>query len=429
MSDDTRVIDLVVPRLGETMEEATVREWLCALGDSFKRGDAVVEVETDKTIAEVPAMMAGKLVEILAEPDERVAVGAVIGRIEVASLPVSAAEPAPASADSLDSGAVLTPAVEPVIASEGKSPVVRSSGEPVRATPAARRIARERGIAIEKIPGSGRLGRIEIQDVLEISSGNARVASGSESGLAYDQFGPVDGVPFLLLHGFAADRSSWAALARALAKAGYRVTVPDLPGHGQTSIEASHPDELQLGLGDLVQALVRGTGSLHIIAHSVGAAPALALARYKPLASLTLVAPAGLGATIDSEFLQGMASVDNTESLAQLLRRLSQSMPPLSEQALQGLLGDLQRGRLTALANSLSNDSGQTLDLVPAIRAASSDMPVRVVVGHADRIIDWRDACRLSPAVAIHHLPDVGHIPQQDAARDLFDIVSRGVRP
>lgn len=79
------VTDLNMPRLGETMEEGRIVRWLKAMGDSFERGEAVLEIETDKTVAEFPALISGKLVEILRQDGDMVTVGDAIARIEVAA--------------------------------------------------------------------------------------------------------------------------------------------------------------------------------------------------------------------------------------------------------------------------------------------------------------------------------------------------------
>ena len=55
-----------LPRMGETMEEGTVLNWLKSPGDSFKRGEVLLELETDKMVVEVPALEDGDLLEILA---------------------------------------------------------------------------------------------------------------------------------------------------------------------------------------------------------------------------------------------------------------------------------------------------------------------------------------------------------------------------
>ena len=52
---------------------------------------------------------------------------------------------------------------------------------------------------------------------------------------------------------------------------------------------------------------------------------------------------------------------------------------------------------------------------------------MRVLVGHADRIVDWRDACALSPRVAVHHFPDAGHMPHWDAPREVLALLTEGI--
>ena len=73
---------VLLPKWGMNMVEATVVEWLKAIGDRVEEGEPLVNVETDKVEAVVEAPVAGTLVEILAGPDEDVAVGATLGLIE-----------------------------------------------------------------------------------------------------------------------------------------------------------------------------------------------------------------------------------------------------------------------------------------------------------------------------------------------------------
>ena len=75
---------VVLPKWGMNMVEATVVEWLKAVGDRVEQGEPLVSVETDKVEAIVEAPLSGTLVEILAGPDEDVPVGAALGLIEPA---------------------------------------------------------------------------------------------------------------------------------------------------------------------------------------------------------------------------------------------------------------------------------------------------------------------------------------------------------
>ena len=70
--------------LGYDMETGKIGSWLKAVGDEVKRGEALVEVETDKSSVEMEAVQSGTLAEIVSEVGDEVAVGAVIGYIESA---------------------------------------------------------------------------------------------------------------------------------------------------------------------------------------------------------------------------------------------------------------------------------------------------------------------------------------------------------
>ena len=85
---------LRLPRLGETMEEGRIVAWLVAPGDHFERGDPLIEVETDKTVVEYPALGSGTLAETLVSAGDSVPVGAVIATIDVGEGPDWTAEEA-----------------------------------------------------------------------------------------------------------------------------------------------------------------------------------------------------------------------------------------------------------------------------------------------------------------------------------------------
>ena len=154
------VINLALPRLGETMEEGRIVTWLIKPGDMFKRGDVILEVETDKTAVEVPALQAGRLVEILADDGETVLVDAPIARIAVESSGVdrNAAKPDPNGP---------RPAPTPGLAPLSARSVRGAAG--VAASPAARQAARKLGVDIALVTGTGRHGRISEADVVAAS--------------------------------------------------------------------------------------------------------------------------------------------------------------------------------------------------------------------------------------------------------------------
>ena len=78
---------LTMPRLGETMEHGIVADWLIQEGESFRRGDPIIEFETDKTAVEYPALGDGLLIEQLVQPGDQVNVGAPLAVIDIGSGP------------------------------------------------------------------------------------------------------------------------------------------------------------------------------------------------------------------------------------------------------------------------------------------------------------------------------------------------------
>src|SRR5579871_5795060 len=75
------LVDLVMPKMGESIMEATILKWLKQPGDAVKQDETVLEIATDKVDSEVPSITAGTLEEILFQVNDVVPIGAVIARI------------------------------------------------------------------------------------------------------------------------------------------------------------------------------------------------------------------------------------------------------------------------------------------------------------------------------------------------------------
>src|ERR1051325_81765 len=94
-------VDLVMPKMGESIMEATVLKWHKKPGDSVKMDETVLEIATDKVDSEVPSTAAGVITEILFKENDVVPVGTVIARTDnpgsgAQTMPQQAAAPAPA---------------------------------------------------------------------------------------------------------------------------------------------------------------------------------------------------------------------------------------------------------------------------------------------------------------------------------------------
>ena len=75
------IVDVIMPKLGESITEGTIIEWKKQIGDDIVQDETILEISTDKVDSEVPSPSAGKLIEILYNPNDVVAVGEVIARI------------------------------------------------------------------------------------------------------------------------------------------------------------------------------------------------------------------------------------------------------------------------------------------------------------------------------------------------------------
>ncbi|MEI4488731.1 alpha/beta fold hydrolase [Frigidibacter sp. MR17.14] len=407
---------LRMPRLGETMEEGVIVQWLVAEGADYARGAAILEIETDKTVAEVPALYEGRLLRILAQPGERLPVGAPIAEVE-------------GQVEAFDAPEATAPVSAPVAAPPAAAPS-RSAGGLLRATPLARRLARRNGVSLDSVTGTGRRGRIERADVERAGTAPAPADLAfldlPGGRLAYTVAGS-GGQAHLLIHGFAGDRSAWAQMTNAIARAGHTAIVPDLPGHGATTLEARDTETAVAAVVALAGTL---GGPLTLVGHSLGAAVAVRAAERlgAKVARLVLLTPAGCGPRIGADFVHGMAGASTPGEVAHLLRLLGPKADGLSEAALGAMAKDMGRGRLRALAQALATPEGrQKIDILRPLAALAETIPVAALFGTEDRVVAAADAMNLPVRVAAHFLP-AGHMPQWDAPREVTDLILNGGR-
>ena len=163
--------EIVMPKLGLTMESGTISSWLVAEGDEVKKGQALLEIDTDKVTMEVEAQADGILRKILVPAGVDTPVSQAIGVIAAAdedvsaydTLAVPAAPAVPATPVAPTVPAVPSPAS--VIPSTPHPSASTNGRRPHRASPKARKIAQERGLDLSTIQGSGPSGRIVSKDI------------------------------------------------------------------------------------------------------------------------------------------------------------------------------------------------------------------------------------------------------------------------
>lgn len=156
MSSEVRV-----PALPESVSDATVLTWHKQPGEAIKKGDNLVELETDKVILEVPAPMDGVLGEIRSKAGDLVEAEDILVLIETGAAPTRVANALKQSAP-----AEKTAKKAPRQAAGGKRKSTKAPDAPPLVTPSARRLVSELQLDPHEIPGSGRDGRIQKSDVL-----------------------------------------------------------------------------------------------------------------------------------------------------------------------------------------------------------------------------------------------------------------------
>jgi 2-oxoglutarate dehydrogenase E2 component (dihydrolipoamide succinyltransferase) len=162
--------ELIMPKMGESIMEATILKWLKKEGDSVEVDEAILEIATDKVDSEVPSPFEGKIAQILYQEGDVVEVGKPIAIISedgaVATInPAPAAEPEPAK---VEAPVKPEPVVQQSTSSVNTANTSNSSANRFY-SPLVMNIARQEGVGmaeLESIPGTGRDNRVTKSDIL-----------------------------------------------------------------------------------------------------------------------------------------------------------------------------------------------------------------------------------------------------------------------
>ncbi len=169
------IVDIVMPKLGESIMEATILKWHKKIGDNVQQDETLLDIATDKVDSEVPSTAAGTLTEILFKENDVVPIDAVIARIltDASDTTVITQQPEQQSVTSIIEEPVSTvPDIEELPFEPAKIPLpqqVQSKSAIRFYSPLVLKIAQEEGInfaELENIPGTGADGRVSKNDIL-----------------------------------------------------------------------------------------------------------------------------------------------------------------------------------------------------------------------------------------------------------------------
>jgi pyruvate dehydrogenase E2 component (dihydrolipoamide acetyltransferase) len=246
--------------------------------------------------------------------------------------------------------------------------------------------------------------------------------------LRYLEMGSGGEVPVLLLHGFGADLNSWMFTQPVLAE-GRRTIALDLPGHGGSSKDVGVGDVDSL-TGTVEAALaVLGIERVHLVGHSMGGAVAATLALRRPerVATLTLIASAGLGQEINSAFIDGFVRAGRRKDTEAVLRFLVHDPALVSRTMVEDVLRykriDGVPAALETIGRAWFAGGWQRLDLLAAVTGLA--MPVQLIWGRDDQIIPVMHAEALASQVPVHILEGAGHLPHMEKSGTVNRLISR----
>ncbi|KQU92835.1 acetoin dehydrogenase, partial [Mesorhizobium sp. Root102] len=322
---------VTVPKWGMTMIEGTITQWMAKEGDSIAHGQELLEIETTKVTNVVEAAASGILRQIVLQEGTTAPVGALAGVITDET----------ATQEEID--AFIASYADRLVSSEDGQGAVAP-----------------RAISV----GEG------VVNVLE-------------AGLAGEE-------AVVFLHGFGGDLSTWLFNQAAVSETLHTIAV-DLPGHGGSSPIVG--DDLLARIVAAVEGALQAVapGRIHLVAHSFGGAVAAAIAANQParVASLTLIAPIGLGKTMSRDFLTDFIAAERRRPLQSVLERLFADPSKITSDMVEGTLRfkrlESVPEALTAIADIIADDNGQRQAI--GDKLAKLPCPVLLIWGDQDQVV------------------------------------------
>jgi pyruvate dehydrogenase E2 component (dihydrolipoamide acetyltransferase) len=233
----------------------------------------------------------------------------------------------------------------------------------------------------------------------------------------------------VFLHGFGGCHDDWRDVVAPLAS-GARTLAYDLPGHG-LSLDFPGGGPAKVAANAVLADLsARGIKQAHLVGHSMGGAVAALMALGEPekMASLTLLAPGGLGPEINGPLLRRYAAAAAEDEIHACLAAMSgplQHRVPLQRKIeMRQRPGQLRK--LVEIAAAMTRDDRQ--GVIPCERLETLNMPVMVVWGTDDAVLPVSQAEGLPKHFHLHHVLETGHMLVEEAPGLVAAVVRRNMR-
>ena len=360
-----------MPKWGLSMEEGTIVEWRAQIGQKVSAGDELVDIETQKIVNTVEAAHEGVLRRIIAQVGDVLRCGRAIAVI---------------------------------------------GGEDVTESEIDEFLANQVTDAEEFSEKGVQRHEPEFLDLGDVRIRYFRVGEG--------------GTPVVLLHGFGGDLDNWLFLQTDLAATNCTIAF-DLPGHGGSgkSVEDGTPHALALVILRALHAL--GVERAHIIGHSFGASVAASIAAAEPerVASLTVIAPAGVGPEINSQYINGFINAKRRADLTKAVNLLFADPSVVTSNMVEMLLRakrlDGAESALRTIAAANFPDERQVLP-DPIVWSSSADR-LLVIWGARDEIIPAAHIDLLPASATRVLVSEAGHMPHLERPNEVAAAVRRHI--
>ncbi|OMI00061.1 hypothetical protein BSN85_35265 [Bradyrhizobium brasilense] len=238
--------------------------------------------------------------------------------------------------------------------------------------------------------------------------------------------GSGDNTPIVLIHGFGSDLGSWLFNQEALG-ADRMVHSLDLPGHGESDKDVGDGSVQELSSAVVAVLDSLDVSRAHLVGHSLGGAIAAQLAVQVParVASITLIAPAGLGPEIAGRFIDGFIQETRPRKIRAVLEMLVANPNLITVDMVEDVLRfkrlDGAEVALRQIAGTNFPGGTQANHLVDDL--AQSAVPILAIVGEEDEIIPSRHVDALPERAEIIRLTRAGHLPHMECSAEVNEAI------
>lgn len=359
-----QITPILMPKWGLSMRVGTLAAWHVEVGTEITPGDEIMDVETDKIANAVEAADGGLLRRCVGQAGEVYPVQALLGVI------------APSAVSDAEVDAYVDAFEMPEIDED-----------------------EDTGPSYE---------------FAELDVGKIRYTERSG-----------EGIPVLLIHGFGGDLDNWLFNIEAISEKA-SVYALDLPGHGQSVKAISNPN-LETMVGAVIQLMDHlKLDKAHLVGHSMGGLVAAQTAISNPnrVASISLICSAGLGESINSDYIEGFVSSANRKELKPKLKHLFADDSLVNRSMVDDLLKykrlDGVQTFLDGLKENLFSNGKQNVNITAGLGAL--DCPQQVIWGEADAVIPKTHANRIA-AATVSVISGAGHMVQMEESSQVNDLL------